>query len=123
MRRSIRNDVQFASCRKKLPDVPAFTADASARRLDWHVIESEAAVLAEDDSLGSDDDLVAVALRLLWDLDAFLADAAADRLSRVDPAARDALLVAIETMREALAEARPARKLVRGRRRIWPPRR
>lgn len=80
-------------------------------------------MLAKEKSPGCDDDLVAVALRLLWDLDAFLADAAADRLSRLEPAARDALLAAITTMRDALAVARPARKPARGPRKVWPARR
>ncbi len=79
--------------------------------------------MAEDRSSESDEDLVAVALRLLWDLDAFLADAAAGRLSRLEPSARAALLDAIEAMRDALAQARPAKASRRGPRKVWPPRR
>ncbi len=82
----------------------------------------EETAAANDESPGSDDDLVAVALRLLWDLDAFLAEAAADRLNRMDPAARDALLVAIAAARDALAQARPAQRSALSPRKIWPPR-
>ena len=56
--------------------------------------------------LGSDDELVAIAVRLLWDLDTFLADAAADRVGHLKPCDRDALLQAICAMRRVLATAR-----------------
>lgn len=79
--------------------------------------------MAQDESLGSDGDLVAVALRLLWDLDSFLADAAADRLGRLDPPQREALLAAIASMRDALANARPARMPVRSARKVRAARR
>ena len=58
--------------------------------------------------LGSDDELVAVALRLLWDLDMFLADAATDRVGHIAAAQRSTLISAISGMREALAGARVA---------------
>ena len=56
--------------------------------------------------LGSDDELVAGALRLLWDLDIFLADAATDRVGHLARSERSILLGAIGAMRDALALAR-----------------
>ena len=70
--------------------------------------------------LGSDDELVAAALRLLWDLDAFLADAAADRLGRLAPSDRSALFDATWGMREALAAVRLHNEPADDPIRMWP---
>lgn len=56
--------------------------------------------------LGSDDEVVAGALRLLWELDIFLADAATDRVGHLGSTDRSALIGAITALRDALTTAR-----------------
>ncbi len=70
--------------------------------------------------LGSDDELVAVALRLLWDLDTFLADAAADRIGHLRASDRAALVAAIGAMRDALTTVRSRADPTREPKRAWP---
>lgn len=70
--------------------------------------------------LGSDDELVAAALRLLWDLDTFLADAAADRLGRLSPPDRSTLFEATRIMRETLAAVRLQNEPAGDPIRMWP---
>ena len=56
--------------------------------------------------LGSDDELVAGPLRLLWEIDIFLADAATDRVRNLAQSDRSTLIGAISSMRDALMLAR-----------------
>ena len=56
------------------------------------------------------DDVVAVGLRLLWELDAFLAEVGASRLEGMPQCDRDRLHAAFAAASATLAEIHPRRK-------------
>jgi len=56
------------------------------------------------------DDVVAVGLRLLWDLDAFLGDNSASRLDALPPDELERLQASFAAATAALAAVRPRRR-------------
>ena len=56
------------------------------------------------------DEVVAAGLRLLWELDAFLAEVGASRIDDIPVSDRESLLDAFSAASAALASAHPRRK-------------